>query len=62
MQDSGKGIAVERFVLLREMKQGEKRKEILPSHGGGWAVQNMLRNWKKGIIVMLSVALSMDGS
>ena len=25
----------------------------------GMAVQNMLRNWKKGIIVMLSVALSM---
>ena len=25
----------------------------------GMAVQNVLRNWKKGLIVMLSIALSM---
>ena len=49
-------------LLETDFVHGRKKERKSSSFSAGWlgmAVRNMLREWKKGIIVMISIALSM---
>ncbi len=50
---------VEALHMAESDQERKKVKKNTPVTWWGMAVQNMLRNWKKGMIVMLSIALSM---
>lgn len=50
---------VEALHLAEGEQSRRKMKKILPYYGGAGSSKCVFRNWKKGLIVMLSIALSM---